>query len=111
MKVLNQDYSEWIGKQIKWETPRYRLNNSGSGFTSTRTGLCLEYIAPGVDLWSQKERYGWNNSQLKAGNGHGSSVNPRLLVRVDRFGVKGQKLAPYYYCPRLSSVIGLVEEK
>ncbi len=101
------DSCKWVGKQIKWQTPSSRHENGMS--TYLRRGLCLEYIAPGQTLYAQSPKYGWSSSQLKAGNGHGESINPRVLVRVDRVGAKGQALKPHYYAPRLSSVIGEVE--
>jgi len=100
---------KWVGKTIEWDSPTPRRVSSCQ-FTSKREGVCLEYIPPGQQLYNARKRYGWKPSQLKAGNGHGESVNPRVLVRVDRVGTKGQTLTPHYYAPRLSSVIGEVSD-
>lgn len=106
-KVLIKNATSFlVGKRIKWKSPgvrrlpSYEFSDEYEGTaifalpSSTKPTVCPE-VNKATPYQCSGMGYGKN----------GSSVNDRMIVRIDRFHARtGKPLQPIYMAPRLSSI-------
>jgi len=87
------------GIRVSWES-------TSQGSTVGKSGEAIAVIHPSdIPCEVYPVLKDVSSSCIKLGSGiHGRSSCDRLLVRVDRKGVKGESLKPWFYAPRLSVV-------
>ena len=96
----------YVGRRIKWKTPRYRI--ACDGFSTEREGIAIWALPKGVkptvcdEIAQAKVSQCYSMGSSKTG----PSQNDRLIIRVERAHARtGEPLQPLYFAPRLSSII------